>query len=208
MIRENLALCSGANSQSLLKNLTATDSRYTQITPSSKAASSKDKLTAGVEVSLRGVKFIRDRLSTTRCMGKAYSSGQMVEFTTVVSNQARKVAKACIFGLMARFTMANSKRTTAQALVSSIIPMVKGLKEHGEMGRSTEKAFIFGRQVRSTTVFTWTGIRKTKESWTILLFLWTNLSKATAASKNDCKSLSRPKSRTDALYSQFTFEII
>ena len=113
--------CSGVNSQSKHRNLTATDSKSTPTTPFSKDVSSKDKLTAGVEVSLRRVKSFRDLLFTTRCMVRVCSNGQMVEFITATSNQARRVAKVCISGRMAKSTTESSRMITAKALESDTL---------------------------------------------------------------------------------------
>ena len=144
------------------------------------------------------MKSTRDHLFTIRCMERDYSSGQMVEFTTATLILARRAAKAYTSGPTVKFTTENLRKITAPVLEFFTIPMERDLKEHGGMGRSTEKAFTFGRQVRSTTAFIWTAIRKTKVSWTILQFLSMNSNKTTAAFQSDCKLPSRLKSKPDA----------
>lgn len=198
----NLALCSEVSSQSPHRNLMAMDLRFTLIIQFSRGASLKVKLTDGVEVSLRGAKSTRDHLFTTQCTERACFSGQTVEFITETSNQARKAAKVCFSGQTAKFMTVNLGMITAQALESSIIPMVKGLKEHGETEKSMGKASTYGRQVRNTTACIWTVIRKTKANLIILPFLSMNSNRAMEASKSDCKRLSRPSNRTDAFNSQ------
>lgn len=97
--------------------------------------------------------------------------------------------------------MANSKKITALALAFFTILMERDSRELGRKGRSTEKAFTFGQQVRSTTVFTWMGIRKTRGNLTIPLCLLMNSKKATAAFKNDHRRLTRLKRRTEVINS-------
>lgn len=180
------------------------DSKSTPTILFSKDFSLRDKLTVGVEESLRGVKSTRDLSFTIRCTARACSSGLMVEYTMAVSSPARRAARACISGRTAKSMTANSKKITALALAFFTIPTERDSREHGGTGRSTEKASTFGQQVRSTTVFTWMGIRKIRGNLTILLCLSMNSNKATAAFKNERRRLTRLKGRTEVL-TLFTF---
>lgn len=177
------------------------DSKFTPTILFSKDFSLRDKLTVGVEESLRGVKSTRDLSFTIRCTARACSSGPMVEYTMAVSSPARRAARACISGRTAKSMTANSKKITALALAFFTIPTERDSREHGGTGRSTEKASTFGQQVRSTTVFTWMGIRKIRGNLTILLCLSMNSNKATAAFKNDRRWLTRLKGRTEVINS-------
>lgn len=150
----------------------------------------------GVEVLPQKEKFTRVPSFLILCMAMGYSNGLTDVFTMAVSREERSTGKDSIFGLMGRYTMGNSKRTTVAGSVFSTILTVKDSREHGKTERSMAKATTCGQRVRSTTASTSTAIRKTRAALTIPRYRWTSSNVATVISRKEPKQRKRQLEQT------------
>ncbi len=161
------------------------DLKCTQTTLFSKGTFLTGRSTAGVEVLLQPVKFIKDRFRMTLCAETACSSGQTVDCTTVPSKAAKRTEKASTCGQTASFMKENSKMTTAMDLALCTIQTARSTKAFGKTVKSMAKVCTFGQTVLDTFVYMQSARKRYKASWKALRCHLNSLRARTATFRRD-----------------------